>query len=73
MLAGAIVRELAATNGGPGLTAVELSQRLGAPCAVVRQALSVLVFVEGRVTVEHGRSGGGRYKLGDPARLLLVE
>lgn len=72
MLSTAVTRELAARNGGPGLTAEDLAARLGSPVAVVRNTLAQLVFVDGTVTVEPGKAGGGRYKVGDPSGLLSV-
>jgi hypothetical protein len=66
MLSQVVFRELAACNGGPGLTPGELSGRLGAPPAMIRHCLSTLVFVEKRVTC--GRDG--RYVVGSPVRLL---
>lgn len=62
----AVTRELAATNGGPGLTAPDLAVRLGSPVAVIRNTLSELVFSEKSVTC--GRDGC--YKIGSPAKLL---
>lgn len=58
----AVTREIAATNGGPGLTAEELAERLGAARAVIRNTLSTLVFDD--LAVICGTDG--RYKLGDP-------
>jgi hypothetical protein len=70
-MAEAIRRELAATNGGPGLTAAELASRLGATPAVMRNELARLVFSkDGGVTcIADNRYGAGRYKLGDSAAL----
>ncbi len=64
----AAMRELAACNGGPGLTAQELADRVGAALPQMRQALSSLVFNEKRITC--GRDG--RYVIGDPAPLLKL-
>lgn len=67
----AIRLALAATNGGPGLTADELAARLGATTAVMRNELSRLVFsTDGGVTcIADGKRGPGRYKLGSSERL----
>lgn len=65
----AITLALAACNGGPGLTAQQLAERLGQPLACVRQQMAQLVFTEGVVTCDRA----GRYKLGDPAALLFAE
>lgn len=61
-----IVRALAARNGGPGLTAAELAEQFGQPEALVRNALAQLVFGERMVTCDRD----GRYKLGDPKRII---
>jgi hypothetical protein len=70
----AIRRELAACNGGPGLTDVELAERLGASPAVMRTELAALVFSKaGGVTCRaDSRHGPGRYVLGDSAALRRV-
>lgn len=70
-MAVAISRELASTNGGPGLTADELASRLGASTAVMRNELARLVFAkDGGVTcIADSRYGAGRYKLGDSVAL----
>lgn len=70
----AIRRELAACNGGPGLTAGELAERLGAPPAVMRTELAALVFSKtGGVTcVADSRYGVGRFVLGDSTALRKV-
>jgi predicted ArsR family transcriptional regulator len=73
MMSQAICRELATRNGGPGLTADELSARLGSPAATVRNHLAGLVFRDMTVTVEPGRAGGGRYKIGDSSALLGLD
>lgn len=67
----AIRRQLAATNGGPGLTADELAARLGATVAIMRNELARLVFSkDGGVTcIADSRYGTSRYKLGDSAAL----
>lgn len=62
----AICRQLAARNGGPGLTADELAGAVGLARPYVRQELAALVFREGTVTCDRD----GRYKLGDPTPLL---
>ena len=67
MLATAITNELARRNGGPGMTAPELSQVLGVPLPVVRNSLSGLVFRSKTVTCE-GKDG--RYRIGNPAPIL---
>ncbi len=58
----AILRALAARNGGPGLTAEELAEAVGQPVALVRSALAVLVYDDREVRVE----GGDRMVLGEP-------
>jgi DNA-binding IclR family transcriptional regulator len=63
-----IMQALAATNGGPGLTSEELVGKLGMPRALVRQELARLVFDEQLVTCHVD----GRYKIGDPASILVV-
>jgi len=63
----AVVRELAACNG-PGMTADQLADRLGSPRAMVRHALSDLVFVERVITCRRD----GTYTVGDPKALLTV-
>lgn len=68
MLATVVVRELAVCNGGPGLSADELSTRLGCPPAQIRNVLAGLVFREKTVTCDRE----GRYSLGDPTPLLLI-
>jgi hypothetical protein len=70
----AIRRELAACNGGPGLTADELAERLGSAPAVMRTELAALVFAKaGGVTCRaDGKRGPGRYALGDSAALRRV-
>jgi hypothetical protein len=65
-LAGAVTRTLAATNGGPGLTARELSECLGSPEPVIRNVLAGLVFRDKCVVC----NADGVFKLGDPAALL---
>jgi hypothetical protein len=65
-LAGAVTRALAATNGGPGLTARELSERLGSPEPVIRNVLAGLVFRDKTAVCD----AEGVFKLGDPAALL---
>lgn len=65
-LAGAVSRTLAASNGGPGLTARELSELLGSPEPVIRNVLAGLVFRDKIAVCD----AVGRFKLGDPARLL---
>jgi hypothetical protein len=70
----AIKLQLAACNGGPGLTADELATRLGATPAIMRTELATLVFSkDGGVTcLADGPRGVGRYKLGDSAPLRMV-
>jgi predicted ArsR family transcriptional regulator len=70
----AIRQQLAATNGGPGLTADELAARLGATPAIMRNELARLVFAkDGGVTcIADGKRGAGRYKLGDSGPLRRV-
>jgi len=63
----AICRELASCNGGLGLTADELAERLGHPRAVIRQEMAQLVLRQKTVTC--GRDG--RYKLGTPPFALF--
>lgn len=65
-LAGAVTRALAATNGGPGLTARELSVATGSPEPVIRNVLAGLVFREKTAVCD----AAGVFKLGDPARLI---
>lgn len=67
----AIRRLLAECNGGPGLTAEELSARLGAPVAILRAELSALVFrKDGGVTCKaESKTSEGRYVLGDSSEL----
>jgi DNA-binding IclR family transcriptional regulator len=64
----AITRALAATNGGPGLTAADLASLLGTPEAVVRNTLSQLVFDDRTITC----AADGRFKLGDPTPLITL-
>ena len=72
-MARAIKLQLAACNGGPGLTAEELAVRLGSPVAVVRTELSALVFASRDVTcIADGKRAPGRYKLGSSERLRMV-
>jgi hypothetical protein len=73
-MAEAIRRNLAACNGGPGLTADELSERMGAPLPHVRTELAALVFAkDGGVTcLADDPRAEGRYKLGDSAPLRMV-
>lgn len=70
----AIRRELAACNGGPGLTAAELAERLGSAPAVMRTELAALVFSKaGGVTCRaDSRYGTGRFVLGDSTALRQV-
>ena len=68
MLAKAVMRELASTNGGLGLTVHDLAERLGAPLATIRQTMADLVFRDKSVTCDKQ----GRYKIGDPSRLMTV-
>lgn len=63
----AICQKLAECNGGPGLTADELAERLGQPRAVIRQEMAGLVLRRKVVTV--GRDG--RYKMGPPPKALF--
>jgi hypothetical protein len=65
-LAGAVTRLLATTNGGPGLSPAELSERTGSPEPVIRNVLSGLVLREKSVTCD----AAGLFKLGDPSGLL---
>ena len=58
----AICRLLAERNGGPGLTADELVERLGCPRAVIRQEMSGLVLRQKVCTIDRA----GRYKVGAP-------
>lgn len=69
----AIRRELAACNGGPGLTAAELAERLGAAPAAMRTELAALVFSKaGGVTCHAaGKRAEGRYVLGDSSPLMI--
>lgn len=62
----AVTQALAATNGGPGLTAEELAIQFGQTTAAMRNTLAVMVFDEGTVTCDRA----GRYKLGDPTPLI---
>jgi hypothetical protein len=73
-MAAAIRQALAATNGGPGLTADELATRLGATTAIMRNELARLVFAkDGGVTcIADGKRAPGRYKLGDSGPLRRV-
>jgi DNA-binding IclR family transcriptional regulator len=64
----AVMQALAATNGGPGLTAAELAAKLGANTAVMRNTLSKMVFEDKAVTCDRA----GRYKLGDPSPLIRM-
>lgn len=70
----AIRRELAARNGGPGLTASELSERLGVPLPAMRTTLAAVVFArDGGVTcVAETKRSEARYVLGDSAALRRV-
>jgi DNA-binding IclR family transcriptional regulator len=67
MTAQAICRELARCNGGPGLTADELAERLGHPRAVIRQEMAGLVLRKKVCTIDKT----GRYKMGLPPRSLF--
>lgn len=72
-MATAIKLQLAATNGGPGLTAEELAARLGAPTAIMRTELSHLVFRAGDVTcIADSPTSVGRYKLGSSEPLMML-
>lgn len=73
-MAVAITRQLAACNGGPGLTAGELAARLGCQPALVRTELAGLVFsaVGGVTCVAETRRAEARYVLGDSAALRRV-
>lgn len=73
-MANAITLQLAACNGGPGLTADELAARLGCQPAVMRTELAGLVFAKnGGVTcVAGGVRAEARYVLGDSAALRRV-
>lgn len=73
-MAVAIRLQLAATNGGPGLTADELATRLGSSAAIMRTELAGLVFSkDGGVTcIADGPRGEGRYKIGDSGPLRRV-
>lgn len=62
----AVMQALAATNGGPGLTADELAAQLGSATATMRNTLSQMVFEDKVVTCDRA----GRYKLGDPTPLI---
>lgn len=62
-----ICRALAATNGGPGLTADELADRLGCPCAVIRQEMAGFVLRQKVCTIDRA----GRYKVGAPPKSLF--
>lgn len=78
MMQEAIKRALAACNGGPGLTLEEIAESLGIPVALARQDLAALVFTECTVTCAvtrdaKGKPGPGRYRLGDPSALLMVQ
>jgi DNA-binding IclR family transcriptional regulator len=64
----AIMSELAARNGGPGLTARELASFLHAPEAIVRNMLAALVFREKCVTCD----ARGRFSIGEPSALLAA-
>jgi DNA-binding IclR family transcriptional regulator len=59
---------LASCNGGPGLTSREIAERLMIPDAIVRNTLAGLVFAENEVTCDRD----GRYKIGDPTKLLVI-
>lgn len=67
MTSQAICRLLAETNGGPGLTADELAERLGQPRAVIRQEMAQLVLRRKECTIDKQ----GRYKLGPPPTALF--
>jgi DNA-binding IclR family transcriptional regulator len=67
MTSQAICRLLAETNGGPGLTADELAERLGHPRAVIRQEMANLCLRQKVVTIDRS----GRYKMGPPPRSLF--
>lgn len=74
MIADKIKRELAACNGGPGLTTAELVDRLGVDLASVQSTLAALIFVEHSVTtvaVPGGKASEARHALGDPRRPLV--
>jgi DNA-binding IclR family transcriptional regulator len=60
---------LASCNGGSGLTSREIADRLIVPDALVRNTLAALIFNEHAVTCDRE----GRYKLGDPTRLLVIQ
>jgi hypothetical protein len=70
----AIRRHLAACNGGPGLTADELAERMGAPTADVRAELAKVVLGPGSgvTCVAETKRAEGRYVLGDSAALRRV-
>lgn len=63
-----ICRTLAQCNGGPGLTADELADRLGCSRAVIRQEMAGLVLRQKVCTIDKQ----GRYKVGPPSRSLFV-
>ncbi len=65
----ATLRALAARNGGPGLTAAELAEQLGASLPIMRHALATLVFTRREATCH----ADGRYVLGDPSRLIEMK
>jgi hypothetical protein len=73
-MAQAIRLQLAACNGGPGLTADELAARWGLAPAIMRTELAHMVFAkDGGVTcIADGPRSAGRYKLGDSASLRTV-
>lgn len=70
----AIRRQLAACNGGPGLTADELAALLGVPAPLMRTELAGLVFAkDGGVTCRaDGPRAAGRYVLGSSDDLRQV-
>lgn len=70
----AICRELAQCNGGLGLTAQELAERLGCPLPIMRTELAGLVFAKtGGVTCRaEGKRAEGRFVLGDSTALRRV-
>lgn len=73
-LTSAVVQQLAACNGGPGLTDAELAARLGCQPAVMRTALAGMVFAkDGGITcVAASPRAEARYVLGDSAALRRV-
>lgn len=69
MTATAIRRQLAACNGGPGLTVADLAARTGFAPAHVRNELARLMFGAREVTTDTE----GRFKLGDPTAPLVAD